>query len=135
MWKDEAKLKINSSATTFPWKQNAKGSPRNHGWAVNNAPTTHLFVVFGEELTAGGLVDGLSDSDDLSIAVADGHAQEGLGLVPGQLVDFIAEATILQIRSNNTEGLEPSQGRKSCSHMATHITPVGLEGGNTELNY
>lgn len=56
----------------------------------------HLFVVFGEQLTAGGLVDGLSDSDDFSIAVADGHAQEGLGFVPGQLVDFIAEAAILQ---------------------------------------
>lgn len=56
----------------------------------------YLFVVFGEELPGGGLVDGLSDSDDLAIAVADGHAQEGLGFVPGQLVDFIAEATILQ---------------------------------------
>lgn len=31
--------------------------------------------------------------------------------------------------------LEPSRGRKSCSHMGTHITPVGLEGGNTELIY
>lgn len=56
----------------------------------------HLFVVFGEELTTGGLVDGLSDSDDLAIAVADRHAQEGLGFVPSQLVNFIAEATILQ---------------------------------------
>lgn len=56
----------------------------------------YLFVVFGEELPAAGLVDGLSDPDDLAIAVADGHAQEGLGFVPGQLVDFIAEATILQ---------------------------------------
>lgn len=74
-------------------------TPKRHPGRVsgrNPSERGHLFVVFGEELPAGGLVDGLSDSDDLSIAVADGHAQEGLGFVPGQLVDFIAEATILQ---------------------------------------
>lgn len=42
MRNDEAKLKINSGATTFPWKQNAKGSPRNHGRAVSNAPFRRL---------------------------------------------------------------------------------------------
>lgn len=81
----------------------------------------HLFVVFGEELPTRGLVDGLSDSDDLSIAVADGHAQERLGLVPSQLVDFIAEATILQpaARAHAVRAQSVCRNR-FCFHIATH---------------
>lgn len=98
--------------------------PHHHPGIVNGSKPSernHLFVVFGEELPTGGLVDGLSDSDDLSIAVADGHAQERLGFVPSQLVDLIAEAAILHPAARAYAVREQSVCRISfCCHIATH---------------
>lgn len=57
---------------------------------------SYLFIIFSEEVPIRILVDGLSNPNDLAIAVADGHAQERLGFVSCQLVNFITEPTILQ---------------------------------------
>lgn len=69
----------------------------------------YLLIILSEEFSTGSLVNGLSDSNDLPITVANGHAQQRLGFVARQLVDFIAESTILQ-----TEGT----GEKAqCKHL------------------
>lgn len=59
----------------------------------------YLLVVLGEGGPSRVLVDGLGDPDDLAVAVADGHAQQRLRLVARQLVDVIAEATVLEHRA------------------------------------
>lgn len=42
---------------------------------------THLFVILGKRGAHGIFVDGLYDAYDFAVAVADGHAEDGLGLV------------------------------------------------------
>lgn len=59
----------------------------------------YLLIIFSEKFPTWGLVDGLSNSNDLAIAVADRHAQEGLGFVARQLVNFVTESAILQARA------------------------------------
>lgn len=55
----------------------------------------YLLIVFGEWSSAGVLVDGLHYTDDFTVTVLDGHAQNGLSLIACQLVDFITEPMVL----------------------------------------
>lgn len=76
------------------WLQHLRSWPSWHNY---------LFIVLSEERSTWRLVDGLSNSNDLSIAVANRHAQQWLGFVACQLVDFIAEPTILQSTGDNCQ--------------------------------
>lgn len=44
---------------------------------------SHLLIILSEGRAHGIFVDCLHNTDDLSIAVADGHAEDGLGLIAG----------------------------------------------------
>jgi len=55
----------------------------------------YLLIVLGEWSSAGVLVDGLHYTNDFSVTVMDGHAQNGLSLIASQLVNFITEPMVL----------------------------------------
>lgn len=75
---------------------------------INPSYDPHLLIILGKGCSHGIFVDCLHNANDFSIAVADGHAEDGLSLVAGQLVDLVAEAVVLQ---------EPRQLNRSYIYM------------------
>lgn len=57
---------------------------------------TNLYISLGELLGVVSLVDDLSHSDDVTLVVAYGHAQDQLRLVAGPPVYIAAEPGVLQ---------------------------------------
>ena len=58
----------------------------------------YLEVLFCEQVVLStALVDDLSDADDLSVVVADGHAHQRVRLVAGLAVDLTVKPRILKI--------------------------------------
>lgn len=56
----------------------------------------HLLIILGKGVAHGVFVDCLHDTDDFTIAVAYGHAEDGLGLIACQFVYLITEAVVLE---------------------------------------
>lgn len=57
----------------------------------------HLLVILSKWGADWIFVNSLYNTYDFSITVADGHTEDGLSLVPGQLVNLITEAVILEL--------------------------------------
>lgn len=64
----------------------------------------HLLVILSKWGADWIFVNSLYNTYDFSITVADGHTEDGLSLVPGQLVNLITEAVILELWSYKHTG-------------------------------
>lgn len=65
---------------------------------------SHLLVILSKWGADWIFVNSLYNTYDFSITVADGHTEDGLSLVPGQLVNLITEAVILELWSYKHTG-------------------------------
>lgn len=55
----------------------------------------HLFIILSEGGAYWIFVNCLYNTYDFSVTVTDGHTEDGLSLVAGQLVNLVTEAVIL----------------------------------------
>lgn len=59
-----------------------KPPPKHFFLLLIKAPgDSHLLIILGERCAHGIFVDCLHHTNDLSVAVADGHAEDGLRLI------------------------------------------------------
>lgn len=95
----------------------------------------HLLVILSKWGADWIFVNSLYNTYDFSITVADGHTEDGLSLVPGQLVNLITEAVILELWSYKHTGYYIFIDRSPhLKHTHTHTSQLYIPSPYARLS-